>query len=154
MQESSCVYLINDGKWLLLYRNVKANDVNHGKWIGVGGKKEAGETMEQCARREFLEETGLTLLNLRACGLVYFHYEHADEVITVYASSAYEGEMHACDEGTLAWIEEDKVMDLPMWEGDRIFLAKLMKRDAESFILDLYYDTDGNLIRHEERNPL
>lgn len=151
MKETSCVYLIQDHQWLMLLRNRKANDENEGKWIGIGGKKEPGETMEQCAVREVWEETGLHLDDLRSRGLVYFHYEdHEDEVITVYTSSRFHGDIHEDDEGTLKWIPQDAVLDLNLWEGDRIFLQKILDENSVPFMLNLYYDPHGRLTDWKE----
>ena len=62
MKLTTLCYIEQDGKYLMLYRNKKENDINEGKWIGVGGRFEEGETPEECVLREVQEETGLTLL--------------------------------------------------------------------------------------------
>jgi len=64
MNKSSCVYLEANNSYLMLLRNKKKNDVNEGKWIGIGGKLEKNETIEECAKREVKEETGLTINQL------------------------------------------------------------------------------------------
>lgn len=79
MKYSSCVYLVKDEQWLFLKRNKKKNDVNHNKYIGVGGKLEENETMEQCARREVFEETGLQVHALEHYGTIRFHYPHFED---------------------------------------------------------------------------
>ncbi len=147
MKQSTCVYLIRDGKWLMLYRNRKAHDVNHGKWIGVGGKVEAGETLEACARREVLEETGLTVENLKFCGMVDFIYDTEEpEQIAVYTCEAFHGTLTDCEEGTLAWIDENDILNLSLWEGDRIFLRRMLKKEPEPFQIRLVYDDHGTLL--------
>ncbi|MBR3202950.1 MAG: 8-oxo-dGTP diphosphatase [Solobacterium sp.] len=148
MKKSTCVYLIQDGRWLMLYRNRKANDVNHGKWIGVGGKVEGNETFEACARREVLEETGLITDQLTLCGMVDFLYDTQEpEQIAIYTCEAFHGTLRECDEGTLAWIDEDKILDLPLWEGDRIFLKQMLENDPNPFCIKLIYDDQGNLLQ-------
>jgi len=72
MRRSTLCYIEKDGKVLLLYRNKKENDPNEGKWIGVGGKIEEGETPDTCVMREVMEETGLKLTDYRQCGKVKF----------------------------------------------------------------------------------
>lgn len=113
-------YLKRDGKTLMLHRVKKANDVNEGKWIGVGGKMEGAETPLECITREVREETGYQLHSARLHGFVVFpgilHGE--DEGMFVYTSDDFSGEMIACDEGVLAWIPDEDVLSLPMWEGD------------------------------------
>ncbi len=56
----------------MLHRDAKKNDINHDKWIGVGGHFEAGESPEDCLLREVFEETGLTLHSCHFCGIVTF----------------------------------------------------------------------------------
>lgn len=113
-------YLKKDNQTLLLHRTKKKNDVNQGKWIGVGGKFENGETPEECIKREVFEETGYVVNQLKLHGVVMFpelmHGE--DEMMYVFTSSSFSGEMHECEEGNLCWIDNDKISTLPMWEGD------------------------------------
>ena len=72
MLNTTLCYLEQDGKWLMLHRVTKKNDMNHDKWIGVGGKFERFESPEDCLLREVREETGLTLTNYRLRGIVTF----------------------------------------------------------------------------------
>ncbi|MBQ4373951.1 MAG: NUDIX domain-containing protein, partial [Lachnospiraceae bacterium] len=65
-------YIEQNGRYLMLLRNKKAQDLNEGKWIGVGGKFEEGETPEECLLREVKEETGLTLTDYRYRGVITF----------------------------------------------------------------------------------
>lgn len=58
---STLCYIEKDGKYLMLHRTKKKNDINRDKWIGVGGKFEQGESPEECIEREVKEETGLDL---------------------------------------------------------------------------------------------
>ena len=103
MIESTLVYLIQNDYWLMLLRNKKTNDINQNKWIGVGGKKEKNETIEECAIRETFEETGLKIQSLQYHGLVLFDYEKAEtEKIYVYTSNDFTGVIHECNEGTLS----------------------------------------------------
>ncbi|MBR3574389.1 MAG: 8-oxo-dGTP diphosphatase [Lachnospiraceae bacterium] len=127
MRRSTLCYIEKDGKVLLLYRNKKENDPNEGKWIGVGGKIEEGETPDTCVIREVMEETGLKLTDYRQCGKVKFISEAwEDEEMYLYSAEGFEGEISRdCDEGDLKWIDKDKVSDLPMWEGDRYFLKEM-----------------------------
>ena len=149
--ESTCVYIVRDGKWLMLYRNAKKNDVNHGKWIGIGGKREGNETFEECAIREVKEETGFSVSSLQYEGEVCFYQnEICTEYIRVYMVRECEGTEIQCDEGTLSWIEEKKVLSLPLWEGDRIFLKRMMQNEHLPFSLSLYYDTCNTLVNVKE----
>ena len=129
MRISTLCYIEREGKLLLLYRNKKENDPNEGKWIGVGGKIEEGETPDECVLREVMEETGLRLTEYRLRGKVYFISEAwDDEEMYLYSATGFEGEIiRNCDEGDLCWVEKEKVFDLPMWEGDRAFLGQLLE---------------------------
>ena len=144
MRLTSLCYLEEDGRCLLLLRNKKAQDENRGKWIGVGGKFLPGESPEECLLREVREETGLTLLDWRFRGLITFLTLDAagrpdwGEYMHLFTGSRWQGQLQPCDEGELAWVERDKLDDLPMWAGDRLFLA-LLRQDRPFFSLKLVY---------------
>ena len=130
----------------MLYRNKKKNDPNAGKWIGIGGKFKEGESPEECLLREVYEETGLTLTSYRLRGIITFvSDEWSGEYMHLYTADDFEGDVNAaqakCTEGVLRWIPKQKVYDLNLWEGDRIFLKKLMESDAV-FSLKLQYRGD------------
>ncbi len=143
MIDTTLCYIKKEGSWLLLFRNKKENDLNEGKWIGVGGKCEPGETPEQCVRRETLEETGLTLGKVCCRGVVHFRSDTwEDEEMYLYTSEEFSGELDEnCAEGTLAWVPEDQVMSLPMWEGDRLFLPELLE-GAAAIEMTVVYEGD------------
>ncbi|MBR6909561.1 MAG: 8-oxo-dGTP diphosphatase [Lachnospiraceae bacterium] len=146
---STLVHLIKDGKYLMLHRVKKEGDYNKDKWIGVGGKFEPRESPEECARRETLEETGLTIGKMDYRGIVTFVYQDITEYMHLFTSEDFSGEMKECDEGNLEWVDISEVCNLPIWEGDKIFF-KLMEEDAPFFSVKLVYDDDGNLIDHTE----
>jgi len=117
-------YLKKNHQTLMLYRNKKENDINEGKWIGIGGKLEKGESPDECIRREFFEETGLVLDHIELKGYITFpgimHGE--DEGMFLYVADACHGQLkEECPEGELCWVDDGKLADLPMWEGDRYF---------------------------------
>lgn len=139
---STLCYIEQDGKYLMLHRIKKNHDVNHGKWIGVGGKFEAGEMPEECLLREVKEETGLTLLHYKFRGILTFESEGWEsEYIHLYTADKFEGVLTECTEGELKWIEKEKLGELSLWEGDRIFLKLLEETDAP-FSLKLSYVGD------------
>lgn len=138
-------YLEKDNKYLMLHRTVKKNDVNKDKWIGIGGHFEVGESPEECLLREVKEETGLTLLSFRFRGIITFICdEWPVEYMCLYTSDEFVGEMTACDEGNLEWVEKKKVMELNLWEGDMIFF-RLLNENAPFFSLKLAY-REGKLV--------
>ena len=139
MLQTTLCYLIKDETTLMLHRVKKKNDVNHDKWIGIGGKLEHGECPEECMEREFLEETGLTLKDARYRGLVTFLSDDWCEYMHLFTATQAEGMLKECDEGTLEWIEWSRLTSLPIWEGDKVFLRLLEMRDA-FFSLKLVYD--------------
>ena len=144
-EHTTLCYIIKDGKVLMMLRNKKKQDINKNKWIGVGGHFEYAESPDECLLREVKEETGLMLISYKARGIVTFCYKDVVEYMHLYTADKFEGELISCDEGELSWVEEDKVMDLNIWEGDRIFL-KLLLEDAGYFSLKLIYDDEGSLI--------
>lgn len=122
-------YIEKDDHYLMLYRNKKENDPNEGKWIGVGGKLEDGETPDKCVVREAKEETGLTLTDYTYHGVVHFKSDKwMDEEMYLYTATGFEGEVDFnCPEGELKWIPKREVMKLSLWEGDKIFLNLLLE---------------------------
>ncbi len=133
MRKTTLCYIFKEDKVLLLYRNKKENDANEGKWIGVGGKLEEGETPEECMKREVFEETGLSVTKYHFHGVIRFVSEMWDEEeMNLYSVTKYSGEIiSSCDEGRLEWIDVDKVFELPMWEGDKYFLKPLLEGRLE-----------------------
>ena len=139
---STLCYIEKDGCWLMLHRVKKKNDLNHDKWIGVGGKFEEGESPEDCLLREVGEETGLTLTDYRFRGLVTFVSDEAPtEYMHLFTATGFTGALRDCDEGTLEWVPKPEVENLPIWQGDKIFLD-LLCRDAPFFSLKLRYEGD------------
>lgn len=150
MNSTLCYIRNENNEYLLLHRTKKENDLNEGKWIGVGGKFEEGETAEQCVLREVYEETGLTLRGYRLHGVVKFISDKwENEDMYLYSAWDYTGTCkEECDEGVLCWIPEDKVLDLPTWEGDRFFLEPLLKGREK---IDMLVEYEGDkLVRCED----
>lgn len=142
MQLTTLCYIEKDDNYLMLYRNKKENDINEGKWIGVGGRFEEGETPEECMLREVREETGLEVLGFKYRGLVTFISEgKMIEYMHLYTIHEFSGELVECNEGTLKWIPKSEVLSLNLWEGDKIFL-KLLQESEEYFSLKLRYRGD------------
>ncbi len=143
---STLCYIEKDGKYLMLHRNVKKNDVNEGKWIGVGGHFEADESPEECLIREVKEETGFTLTSYQYRAMVTFVSGNGvTEYMSLFTADGFEGEMIPCDEGDLEWVEISRIGELNLWEGDRIFHRLLLERDT-FFSLKLVYDGYDKLI--------
>ena len=143
---STLCYIEKDGKYLMLHRTVKKKDVNKDKWIGVGGHFELGESPEECVCREVLEETGYRLTYYRFRGLVTFlSGDGVTEYMSLFTADGFEGEEIACDEGELEWVPIEKIGELNLWEGDKIFL-RLLAEDAPFFSLKLVYDGHGGLV--------
>ena len=137
---STLCYIENKHQYLMLHRTKKENDENHGKWIGVGGKFEYGESPEDCLIREVREETGYTLLAWKYRGMITFVYgDDIVEYMSLFTSDQYEGRQVECDEGILQWVDKDDIGKLNLWEGDRIFL-RLLKERQEFFSLKLVYN--------------
>ena len=146
MKLTTLCYIEKDGAYLMLHRTKKKNDVNAGKWIGVGGKFEAGESPDDCLRREVLEETGLLLTDYRYRGIITFVYnDHDAEYMHLYTASAFDGTLSLqCNEEELRWVDKKDLLSLSLWRGDRIFL-ELLAKDTPVFSLKLVYQNDDLL---------
>ena len=142
---STLCYIERDGKYLMLHRTVKKNDVNKDKWIGVGGHFESDESPEECLLREVKEETGYTLTSYRYRGLVTFVFADIEtEYMSLFTADGFEGEQIPCNEGTLEWIDISDLGKLNLWEGDKIFF-RLLEENIPFFSLKLVYNKDGKL---------
>ncbi len=147
-------YLERDGKFLMMHRVRKEEDVNRGKWIGVGGHFVEGESPEECLLREVQEETGYTLTSWRFRGLVTFYQEgYGTEYMCLYTADGFTGTPKDCDEGVLSWVDKENIGELNLWEGDRIFL-ELLRQDAPFFSLKLVYRGDDLLEASLDGKPL
>jgi len=141
---SSLCYIENEkGEYLMLHRTKKKNDINHDKWLGIGGKFEEGESPEECVCREVLEETGLTLTDFRFRGIVTFVSNLcATEYMHVFTATGYTGELIECSEGNLEWVSKEKLFTLPLWEGDFLFLRRIADPDYPFFSMKMRYEGD------------
>lgn len=142
MKKTTLCYIEKDDSYLMLHRIKKKNDINKGKWIGIGGKFLPGETSEECLIREAKEETGLTLSDYELKAIVTFISDiYEDEEMHLYICKGFSGEIKDCDEGELRWIKKEEIFGLPLWEGDKIFL-KFLLENQPFFNLRLKYKGD------------
>lgn len=123
-QLATLCYVMNENKTLMLHRVKKENDYHKGKWNGLGGKFEVGESPEECAKREILEESGLVVENPLLKGIISFPmFDNVkDWYVFVFTSDKFTGELIHSNEGNLEWIDNDKLTDLNLWDGDKIFI--------------------------------
>lgn len=138
---TTLIYIEKDEKYLMLHRTKKENDINKDKWIGIGGHLENGESPEEGIQREVTEETGLRLLQYQYRGIITFVYNQQTEYMHLFTSNSFEGTLTDCDEGELAWVDKQQLLQYPLWPGDRIFL-KLIVKPCPFFSLKLVYQKD------------
>ncbi len=137
---STLIYIERGSEYLMLHRTKKEGDLNRDKWIGVGGKFERDESPEECMLREAREETGLTLTSWRYRGVVTFVSDRwPTEYMHLFTADGWSGEARECDEGELEWIDKRALLQLRLWEGDKIFL-RLLAEEAPFFSLKLRYE--------------
>lgn len=129
MRGLTLCYLRKNGQTLMLYRNRKKNDIHFGKYNGLGGKMDAGESPEECVIREVKEESGLILKKPLFQGILFFPNYHEGEDWLVFAYTGYEfsGELKESEEGELVWVDDEKILNLNLWEGDKIFLPWVLE---------------------------
>jgi 8-oxo-dGTP diphosphatase len=125
----------------LVDRNKKVNDIHAGKWNGLGGKFEPGETPEECVIREVYEESGLSIRAPELWGLLMFpQFKGNDWYVFVFTAHEFTGELIDSPEGRLEWIPEENVLDLNLWESDPIFMPWIQK--GQFFSAKFEYDGD------------
>lgn len=149
MKQTTVCYISRGNEYLMIHRVKKENDANRDKWIGIGGKLEYGESPFDCVRREVLEETGLTLNSLSYRGIITFvSNEFGTEYMHLFTSDSFSGDIpDENDEGKLEWIDKARLMSIPMWEGDKIFLD-LLGNESRFFSLKLVYEGE-KLLEHK-----
>jgi 8-oxo-dGTP diphosphatase len=148
MKLATLCYLKRAGKTLMVHRIKKAGDMHFGKWNGLGGKLEPGETPEECALREIWEESGLIVTKPVLKGLLTFPAFANDEdwYAFVFVAYEFEGELIDSPEGVLQWIEDAELFNLNLWEGDKIFLPWL---ERTGFFSGKFVYRNDKLIDHQ-----
>ena len=142
MQNTTLCYIEKNNEYLMLHRVKKENDLNHDKWIGIGGKFLENESPDECLVREAYEETGLTLTEFKLRAVITFVSDiYECEQMFLYTATDFVGEIIECDEGILEWVSKDKVLELPTWEGDRYFLERILE-DSDFFTMKVVYEGD------------
>jgi 8-oxo-dGTP diphosphatase len=147
MRLSTLCYVKKNGKTLMLHRVKKQNDVHEGKWNGLGGKLEQGETPEECVIREVQEESGLIITKPQLRGMLTFPLfsNCEDEYTFLFIATEFEGELIDSPEGNLEWIEDSKVLSLNLWDGDWLFLEWMGK---DRFFSGKMIYENGHLVDH------
>jgi len=145
---ATLLYVQKDDKTLMLYRNKKKNDYHEGKWNGLGGKFELGESPEECAIRELKEESGLDAKKLILKGHITFPmFDGKDDwYVFVFTIPEFEGELITCNEGDLRWIANEELHKLNLWEGDKHFINWLFQ---DNFFSAKFNYEKGEFIDYE-----
>lgn len=126
----------------MLHRIKKKNDIHEGKWNGLGGKMERGESPEECIIREVKEEAGLKINPVLRGIITEPEFDGKNDwIVFVYTAEDFQGELIECSEGQLEWIPDDKLFGLNLWEGDRLFLKWLL--DGKFFSAKFNYKDGG-----------
>lgn len=139
---------LKNNKTLMLYRNKKENDYHEGKWNGLGGKFEKGETPEECAIRELKEEAGLTIKNPTLKGVITFpDFDGVDDwYVFLFTITDYSGDLIDSPEGKLEWILNKELTSLNLWDGDKIFIEWL---NQDKFFSAKFNYNNGKFVDYE-----
>jgi 8-oxo-dGTP diphosphatase len=148
MKLATLCYIRKDAQTLMILRNKKKNDMHAGKWNGLGGKLEPGETPEECAVREVLEESGLKVKKMVFKGIITFPaFDNQEDWFTfIFIIDNFEGQLIDSPEGHLEWIPDEELITLNLWAGDHIFIPWL---DQPSFFSGKFIYLDKQLITHQ-----
>jgi 8-oxo-dGTP diphosphatase len=138
----------NNGTTLMLHRIKKENDMHEGKWNGLGGKFEMGESPEECVIREIKEESGLDIKNPKLNGFITFPAFDGfeDWYVFIFSVTEFSGELIDSVEGNLEWVQDEKLFDLNLWDGDKIFMEWI--QDDKFFSAKFNYNS-GKLKDYE-----
>ncbi len=134
-------YLKHAGETLMLHRTKRPGDIHAGKWNGLGGKMEAGESPEECVIREVFEESGLAILNPRLRGLLMFpDFKGNDWYVFVFTATEFRGEVKENEEGYLQWVPDFELESLPLWPSDQYFFRWI--KEGKFFSAKFIYEGD------------
>jgi 8-oxo-dGTP diphosphatase len=123
---ASLCYIQHNQCTLMIHRTKRVNDIHAGKWNGLGGKFESGESPEECVVREVREESGLEIMHPRLCGLLIFQaFKGDDWYVFVFTAREFKGQLKETEEGYLEWIPDAQLESLPLWPSDHVFLPWL-----------------------------
>jgi len=141
-------YIQDKGKTLFLLRNKKENDMHDGKYVGVGGKCEKGEDPYTCIRREVSEEAKVDIKPIYVANLTFNDFTpEKDWEVHLFRAEGYIGHIpEKCEEGEFIWIDNDKINEINLWEGDRIFLEYI---NSEKFFFGNFEYDNGKLKSHK-----
>ena len=141
MKNTTLCYIEKNGSYLMMLRNKKKNDLNEGKYVGIGGHFLENEDPYDCMVREAREETGLDICPKYRGIVTFISSEYESEQMHLFTATEFSGELIDCDEGELVFVPKEKLKSLPTWEGDRIFFDLLDTRE-DFFALKLVYNKD------------
>ncbi|MDX9990600.1 MAG: 8-oxo-dGTP diphosphatase [Anaerolineales bacterium] len=148
MKLATLIYLKRAGQTLMIHRIKKERDIHSGKWNGLGGKLEAGESPEACAIREVREESGLEIKNLRYGGLLVFAgFKGEDWYVWAFTADQFDGQLIDSNEGNLKWIPDDEIRSLPLWPSDLLFLDWLQA--GKIFSARFSYSPQDEMLAHQ-----
>ncbi len=147
MKLATLCYVRRGGRTLMLHRVKKKDDVHEGKWNGLGGKFEPGESPEDCVVREVREESGLRIKSPVLKGVLTFpdFAKKEDWYVFVFTASAFSGRLIDSPEGELSWIRDADLLKLNLWAGDKVFLPLLRRRGHFS---GKFHYRAGRLVRY------
>jgi 8-oxo-dGTP diphosphatase len=119
---------------LMLHRVKKKNDFHEGKWNGLGGKFDPGESPEECVIREVKEESGLTIKKPLLHGFITFpNFDGKNDWhVFIFTAETYKGKLIDSNEGNLEWIPNNKLLNLNLWDGDKIFLDWVFNKNSSA----------------------
>lgn len=150
MKLATLCYVIdkNRNSTLMIHRIKKENDYHRGKWNGLGGKFEQGESPEECAVREIEEESGLKVKRIKMKGFITFPMFDGKEdwYVFLFTAEEFEGEVIDSNEGKLDWIPNNKLTEINLWEGDKYFIPWLFK---EKFFSAKFIYENGDYRSHK-----
>lgn len=149
MKLATLCYVIdkNSNSTLMIHRVKKQNDYHEGKWNGLGGKFELGESPEECAIREIEEESGLKVKSVIMKGFITFPMFDGKEdwYVFLFTANEFSGNLIDSNEGNLAWIKNEKLTELNLWDGDKIFIPWLFQ---DGFFSAKFKYKDGKYLSH------
>ena len=141
-------YVKKGGRTLMIYRSKRKGDIHCGKWNGLGGKFEPGESPEECAIREIEEESGLKVKSIKMKGFITFPlFDGKDDwYVFLFTAEDFVGELIDSPEGKLEWIPNEKLREINLWDGDKIFIPWLFE---EKFFSAKFNYIDGKFVDYE-----
>lgn len=138
------IFIFQNGK-VLLQKGSYTKKINPGLWNGLGGHIERSEDVLTAARRELIEEAGISCNNLQLNGTVVIDVNKSEGILLfVFSGNDFTGVITPSEEGTLEWFELDYLPAGEIVDDVPALISSIFEADRRKTLFSLLYTYDSN----------